>query len=91
MYPYLELFEPDQDDYREVEPWVPDLLLTNGDIIKGTDCAGEYFEYLVGARLNPLGRQMLKSVKTLSQIGLIEIHEGIGEWISIAPWDQRSV
>ena len=92
MYPYLELVAFEEDDrWDDNDPSVPDLLLTNGDVVKGTDCSGEYFEYIVGARLNALGKQLFKSVKTLAKIGLIEINEGMGEFISIAPWDQRSV
>jgi hypothetical protein len=67
MYPYLELFTfDDEDSWDDKDPSVPDLPLTNGDVAKGVDCSGEYFEYIVGARLNALGKQMFKSVKTLA-------------------------
>lgn len=102
VYPYLKLYALEDDELweeeRDYDLWgdennrsATDLMLANGDIVRGKDVCGEFFEYVVGARLNHLGKRLLKSVRELERIGLIEINEGIDEWISIAPWDQRSV
>jgi hypothetical protein len=94
MYPYLELYSLDGEDDSwddDDDSWVPDLKLGNGDLIKGEDACGEYFVYITGVRLNPLGKSLLRSVRTLADIGLVEINEHLQECISIAPWERRSV
>jgi hypothetical protein len=94
MYPYLELYasgDEDGSNRGEDESWVPKLEFANGDIVTGADCAGEYFEYLASVRLNPLGKTLFESVRALAGIGLVEINESMSEWISVAPWEWRSV
>lgn len=91
MYPYLTLYALEEDTWEDEDEWVPRLVLSNGDEIVGSDCAGEYFEYIVGAKLNKLGSQLFKSVQALAKIGLIKINENLDEFISIAPWHHRSV
>ncbi len=86
MYPYLEFYVLDEEDsWRDENDYVPDLTLKNGDAVSGSDYAGEYFEYVVGVRLNDLGARLLDSVRTLAEIGLLEITEDMNEFISIAP------
>jgi hypothetical protein len=95
-YPYIEFFslEPededlwdDEDDCREV----PDWELSNGNIVRGANVCGEYFEYIAGVRLNDIGNEMFEWVKNLLDIGLIEITPGKGDVISVAPWHRRDV
>ncbi len=95
-YPYLEFFA--LEDVDEEESWgdeeaedAPVLALSNGDVTVGVDCAGEYFEFVLGVRLNELGQRLFESVSTLEKVGLIEIRRGIKEWVSIAPWHHREV
>jgi hypothetical protein len=95
-YPYLEFFAPDDSDEEdfwgdEEAEGSPTLTLSNDDVIVGVDCASEYFEFVLGARLNELGQQLFESVLTLEKVGLIEITRGISEWVSIAPWHHRAV
>jgi hypothetical protein len=45
----------------------------------------------MGVRLNEVGIQLFESVTSLVIIGLVEITQGKGEWISIAPWHHREV
>jgi hypothetical protein len=95
-YAYLEFLalENAEDD----EMWddedaedSPILTLSNGDVVVGVDCGGEFFQFVLGARLNELGQQLFESVSTLEKVGLIEITRGIREWVSIAPWHHRAV
>lgn len=99
VYPYLKFFGLDPD---EETPWwmdeeddenneVPDLTLSNGDVVHGKNAAWEYFEYKMGLRLNEIGKDMFDWVKTLEQIGLIEITPGKRELISVAPWHGREI
>ena len=95
-YPYLEFFaleDADDDEFWGDEEGgdSPILTLSSGEVVVGVDCAGEYFEFALGARLNELGQQLFESVSTLEKVGLIEITQGIKEWISIAPWHHRAV
>lgn len=95
-YPYLEFYALDDDEDSWIwdddeDSYVPDLTLANGDVIHGKDYAGEYFEYIVGVKLNRMGKRLMRSVENLLKIGLIEINEQMGEFISIAPWEGRSV
>jgi hypothetical protein len=91
MYPYLELYSFDEDTWRDEDEYVPHLELANGDEVPGEDYAGELFEYVVGARLNSLGEQLLDSVRKLAQMELLEINKDVTNFISIAPWHHRSV
>lgn len=96
-YPYIEFFSKeddesgdwwdDDDDYNEV----PDMILSNGDVVSGINAAYEYFAYECGMKLNDIGRELFEWVQFLSDIGLIEITPGKSELISIAPWHNRSV
>lgn len=94
-YPYLEFFaldDTDDDSWGwDKETGRPVLVLTNGEQFTGEDCAGEYFEYVLGVRLNKLGEQLFESVSGLEKVGLIQITPGKKEWISIAPWHHRAV
>lgn len=95
-YPYIEFFSlesededfwDDEDDYREA----PDWELSNGEIIRGANASGEYFEYIAGVRLNDIGNEMFEWVQNLSDTGLIEITPGKEDVISVAPWHRRDV
>jgi len=95
-YPYLEF----QGNYSEdAESWYDEdeyddsikITLSNGSIARGANAANEYYEIEFGASLNGLGRELVESVKTLVDIGLLEITPGKSEFISIAPWHARSV
>ena len=91
-YPYLEFCAP-EDDYfwDEDELEAPPLSLPNGDVVHGTDAAGEFFHYEFDVRLNEVGCEMLEWIRFLSDVGLVEIHENAHESLSIAPWHGRSV
>lgn len=96
-YPYIELFSKedgeeddwwdDDDEYNEV----PDITLSNGDVISGVNAAYEYFAYECGMKLNDIGNELFEWVQFLSGVGLIEITPGKSEFISIAPWHGRAV
>jgi len=96
-YPYIEFFAKegnendgwwdDDDDYNEV----PDIKLSNGDVISGINAAYEYFAYVCGMKLNDIGKELFEWVLFLSEVGLIEITPGKSELISIAPWHGRAI
>ena len=91
-YPYLELYALLDDklcDDNELE--APPMSFPNGDVVYGTDAAGEYFHYEFGIRLNDVGCEMLEWIRFLSDIGLVEIREDAQEFLSVAPWHGRSV
>lgn len=92
MYPYLELFvdEDINDQYGDDDIDVH-IVLSNGDVMVGIDCSGEYFSYECSIKLNGIGKQMFDWVILLYKIGLIEVIEGKSDCISIAPWHIRSV
>lgn len=69
----------------------PPITLSNGDVVYGENASYEYFEYKMGMRLNDIGEEMFQWVRTLVEVGLIEITPGKSEMISIAPWHSRSV
>ena len=91
-YPYIEFYALDDKIWDEqYDLSSPSITLNNGDIIHGVDFAGEYFQYLMGLRLNEIGHEMFEWVQNLADMGLIEITLGRGEIISIAPWHHREV
>lgn len=96
-YPYIEFFakeEGEKDDWWDDDgeySEVPDITLTNGDVISGVNAAYEYFAYECGVKLNDIGKELFEWVKFLSGVGLIEITPGKSEFISIAPWHGRAV
>ena len=96
-YPYIEFYALHDDDHvwdeeeYDEDDEVPPLNLSNGDIVCGVNCCWEYFEYVMGVRLNELGLDMYSWVNKLANIGLIEITPGKKEIISVAPWHGRAV
>ena len=91
-YPYLELYALEDDKlWADDELEAPSISLPNGDVVYGTDAAGEYFHYEFGIRLNDVGRDMLHWIRFLSDVGLVEIRENAQEFLSVAPWHGRSV
>ncbi|WP_153915977.1 DUF4365 domain-containing protein [Shewanella sp. TC10] len=93
-YPYIEFFvDQDAQDWwaDEDDNEVPDVVLSNGDVMSGVNAAYEYFAYECGIRLNDIGLQMFEWIKFMSEIGLIEIKPGKSEFVSFAPWHSRSV
>lgn len=96
-YPYIEFFSLERDG--EYFSWlddgsdydVPDVELSNGDVVSGVNCLDEYFEYLLGAKLNTLGQDLFESVLVLQQVGLLEITQGKQDLLSVAPWHSRAV
>ena len=96
-YPYIEFFAMEDD---EGDDWwddddegneVPDITLSNGDVISGVNASYEYFAYECGMKLNDVGKELFEWVQFLSNAGLIEITPGKSELISIAPWHGRAV
>ena len=91
-YPYLEFYALEDDDFwDDDELEAPPLPLPNGDVVHGTDAAGEYFRYEFSIRLNEVGCEMLEWIHFLSDVGLVEIRENAQESLSVAPWHGRSV
>ncbi|MEL6367831.1 MAG: hypothetical protein AAFR91_00105 [Pseudomonadota bacterium] len=96
-YPYLQFhgdYDEDEDSWGEDEDDNDDSILVtfkNGSVAKGENAANEYYSLEFGANLNDLGTELFESVKTLEEIGLLEISPGKGEFVSIAPWHSRSV
>lgn len=87
-YPYIDFFaneDDENDDWWDDDNEVPDITLSNGDVISGVNAAYEYFAYECGMRLNDIGKQLFEWVQFLSHVGLIEITPGKSEFISIAP------
>ena len=92
VYPYMEFFA--LKDVKGVKhPEVPPVFLSNQEIVYGTNPGRvfEYFEYCFGVRLNDIGEEMFSWIQILESAGLIEIHPGESEFISIASWHLRSV
>jgi len=90
-YPYLELFALDSESYWDEDDRGPCIELANGDVVVGTDAAGEYYEYVVGVRLNEIGEQLFNSVELLTRLGLVTITPGKQQLVSVAPWNDRAV
>ena len=91
-YPYLEFYAlEDNDFWDDDELEAPPLPLPNGDVVYGSDAAGEYFHYEFGIRLNDVGCETLEWTRFLSDVGLVEIRENAQESLSVAPWHGRSV
>lgn len=93
-YPYIELFKKDDcssDEWWDDDNEVPNVTLSNGDVISGINAANEYFYYECGMRLNDIGQELFDWVQFLSRVGLIEITPDKKEFISIAPWNSRAV
>lgn len=92
-YPYIEFFT--EDDDHNSDWWdddeVPDIILSNGDVISGVNASYEYFAYECSMRLNDIGKELFEWVQFLSKVGLIEITPNKSEFISIAPWHSRAV
>ncbi|MDT0501760.1 MULTISPECIES: DUF4365 domain-containing protein [unclassified Halomonas] len=96
MYTYLDFFADDECegelswDEGEDSPFIQ-LELQNGQAVYGEDCGGEFISYEFGVRLNDLGQRIFEQVQVLERIGLIELKEGSGEFVSTAPWHARDV
>ena len=94
-YPYIEFYAFEDEEYEnwdeDDEYYSPSITLKNGDSVSGEDFSGEFFQYLMGLRLNEIGQEMFERVQSMSEVGLIEITPGKSETISIAPWHHREV
>jgi hypothetical protein len=95
-YPYLEFYclnDVDSDELEDI--WfdndVPSITLSTGEEVPGQDAAGEYHWYMMGVRLNELGTRLLESVLQLRDIGFFDINEDCSEFLSVAPWHNRSI
>jgi len=55
------------------------------------DLAGEYEEFTIRIALNKLGRRLYGHVRELVRLGLITVDQKRAEFLSAAPWDDRSV
>lgn len=85
-----ELDDEDQDD--EDDDWDDDIVAFPGlGKVCGTNMAGEVTEFKLGVRLNSLGWTLHEHLQTLQRMGLLTIREGEKEWLSVAPWEHRSV
>lgn len=91
--------EEDEDEDEELD-WYSDeivyedqpvLRLSNGILIAGENQANEYNEYKLGIRLNTLGQALYFYVEDLIKINFIEIDVNRSEFVSVAPWNNRSV
>ena len=71
----------------------PMLRFPNGQVFRsdGSWYAGEYHQYHIKIRLNSHGRRLFELVKLLVSVGFVEIQAGAHEFVSIAPWQRRSV
>ncbi|HWO23118.1 MAG TPA: DUF4365 domain-containing protein [Kofleriaceae bacterium] len=86
-----EDYDSDSWEYDDDEWDAPPLKLSNGTRVRGKDAANEYYWYELGVHLNALGRDLFAYVKTLVDVGIVAIDENVGEFISVAPWHNRSV
>lgn len=98
-YDFFELFalEPvDEDAWGDEEEYDDDktIELKNGDKVFSQNYANEFYECVIGARLNEYGHELFGHVKSLVDMGLIELREPDDEghlFMSIAPFHARDV
>ncbi|MDO8502761.1 MAG: hypothetical protein Q7S20_13040 [Gemmatimonadaceae bacterium] len=95
-YPYLTFARFDEErqeesEFFDNEDGEPLIELGDGTQVYGTNVADEYhqYEFLVG--LNAVGDQMLSWVKTLQDLGVIQVSESVSEFIDVAPWHWRGI
>lgn len=69
----------------------PMFRMKNGQYAAGEDVFGEYHLYYLIPDLNKLGKSLFSLIKTLIKIKFIEITDGGGEFMSVAPWHSRQV
>jgi hypothetical protein len=92
-----DLDEPadDEDDQDEEDDHDNDdgeaLKLKNGENVYGLDLAGEYEEFTIRVVLNKLGRRLYRHVRELVRLGFVTVDQSRAEFLSAAPWDNRSV
>lgn len=96
-YDFFDLFalEPfDEDAWGYEEDDDKTIELRNGEKVFSPNCANEYYECVIGARLNEYGYELFGYVKSLVEMGLIELREPDDEghlFMSIAPFHARDV
>ena len=97
VYPYLDVSADKNREFElsweyEDEEYIPTCVtLSNGDVIRGEDAAGEYFLYEMRVQLNEIGSLAFSWVKQLNQLGLVELNSKMREVISTAPWHSRDI
>jgi len=97
VYPYIRLAAFDEQRQSDIEFWSnedeePFVEFSDGTIVYGQDCAGEYNAYELRPCLNALGRRLFGIVCTLKDALLLELPDEIGgEMLDAAPWHQRDV
>jgi hypothetical protein len=96
-YPYLSFQPFDQQHQDDIEFWSneddePFVEFSDGTVVYGHDCAGEYNLYELRPRLNSIGRRLVAIVNTLMRASMIETpDDNEGETLDVAPWHARDV
>lgn len=106
-YPYFEFYrlplagydasliddnEPEDDADDDWSELSEDTFFVPGvGLIAGDNKMGELVEFEVGVRLNELGTQLVQHIQVLLKAGMLHLKPEQSEWISIAPWEGRSV
>jgi hypothetical protein len=97
-YPYLS-FEPFNEEHQNDvefesnEDGEPFVEFSDGSVVYGHDCCGEYNLYELRPQLNETGARLMAMIATLVRTGMIEppTENDAGEVIDVAPWHHRDV
>ena len=97
-YPYLSFEAFDEQRQGNIEFFSneddePSVELSDGTVVYGHDCAGEYNLYELRPRLNATGTRLLEMIETLVRTHMIDApsENGPGEMLDVAPWHNRDV
>jgi hypothetical protein len=104
-YPYLEFTCAGSPDLHMIGYNEDEVIETNREdelteeitivpgvgLLSGTNMAGEVVEFVMNASLNELGLRLYEQTCALVKLDLLTLCLDRTEWISIAPWEHRSV
>ena len=97
-YPYLSFEAFDEERQGNIEFFSneddePAAELSDGTVIYGHYCAGEYNLYKLRPRLNAAGERLMEMIETLVRAGMIEApnENDPREMLDVAPWHSRDV
>lgn len=92
IYDWLDDEAAEEEDY---EPWddedLTSAILPSGRLLYGEEAAGELVEYRMYVKLNEFGRTILEWLTDMKDAGQLVVDPSAGEWVSVAPWERRSV
>jgi hypothetical protein len=83
--PETHFFDLDEDDDSD------GIALSNGDVVRGTELAGEVIRYVFRVELNELGERIANWARELARAGVVNLNRDRSEFLSVAPWHKRNV